>query len=695
MKTINRLLTITTALMCFTVIILQSGCSKDKGYYDLTEATAPEDMNTYQYLQSKRGIYDSLLYVIDRTGFTDTLKNNQVTLFAPTNESFKLAITNLNNLRAKSGKNPLFLSNIDKRHLDTLVSKYIIRGLYTSDSLTRQDGLMLTAVKYNQIMHAKLFTSTSSGYLNGGPSYIQYDNTKQSIFNRDWATATTSSIDIKTTNGIVQVIEPNHVFGFDEFVTRITYIPKVRTPFFGVPLQIPGLINAVDYDLGGQGVAYSDADPANNPRFYRSAEGVDIEPFQDGFNISETVTGEWLAYTVNVAEAGDYEMTFLLGSDQDNKKFNLEVDGVNVTGGTLTIPNTGDSRNWATITGDVSLTAGKHTLRFNVVSGGFKIFQFIFNAKFKNLPSGLTATWQEHWGNHNQLLKLFDYDDHVAVYHDKYMYPSVKWPKKVFNDAWAYVKQNYGGDATFGPDQRLRLILHRVVPETDNLGGGHPAHFGDASHDFHNVLDCGLGDWTFPEGQNIGLPIHEMGHIVEDNIDGIKGSPTGAIWGDSKFMEIFNYDVYKHIGKGDMAEAMIKEMEEKNPYREYPGRAYPGVRWFTEWFHPIYNQHGGVKLLYKYFQILRANYPRNGNRIERSADMNLGEFVHFYSGAAGVDLSTQAAIAFNPVLGADHWQDKDDQDPTYWPPYKAPQYWTLYGRAQFLKAQKDFPNVKY
>ena len=695
MKNLNRQFLITTALIGWTLMLLQSSCSKDNGFYDVSKEVAPEKMNTYQYLQSKRGIYDSLLFVIDRTGFTDTLKNNKVTLFAPTNESFKLAITNLNNLRAKSGKDPLFLANIDRRHLDTLVSKYIIRGLYTSDSLTRQDGLMLTAVKYDRIMHAKLFTSNSSGYVGGGPNYLQFDDTKQSIFVRDWATGTTGSVDIKTTNGIVQVMEPNHVFGFDEFVTRITYIPKVRTPFYGIPLQIPGLIKAIDFDLGGQGIAYSDAEGTNIGAFYRSAEGVDIE--RDGiqnYNIHQTVTGEWLAYTVNVVQAGDYDMTFMLGSDQDNRKFSLEVDGANVTGGTLTIPNTGDAQNWTAVSRGVTLTAGKHTLKFNIVSGGFKISEFIFNARLTNLPSGVTATWQEHWGNHTQLLKLFDYDDHVAIYHDQYMHPTVTWPKKVFNDAWAYVKLNYGGDATFGPDPRLRLILHRVVSATENLGGGHPAHSGDASHDFHNVLDCGVGDWSSPDGQNIGLPIHEMGHIVEDNIDGIKGSPTGAIWGDSKFMEIFNYDVYRHIGRDDMAEALVKEMDEKNPYREYPGRAYPGVRWFKEWFHPIYTQHGGVKLLYKYFQVLRENYPRNGNRIERGAQMNLGEFVHFYSGAAGVDLSAQAAIAFNPALGADQWADKDE-NPIYWPPYKAPQYWTLYGKAQFLQAQKDFPNVKY
>ncbi|EDM35584.1 endoglucanase-related protein [Pedobacter sp. BAL39] len=694
MKNFRSLLRPLVLCLCIGTVALQSSCRKDDTFHEEPAEREVVNMNTYDYLKSKRGIYDSLVFLIDRLGLADTLKNETVTLFAPTNESFKLAITNLNNLRASTGKSPLFLANIDTRHLDTLLTKYIIKGAYPSDSLTKQDGLMFYGVKYQRMMHAKKLTSSSSGYGNGGPAYIQFDDTKQSIFNRYWSTTTTGSIDIQTNNGFVHIVEPNHVFGFDEFVSRITFIPKVNMPFYGTPLTIPGVINAVDFDLGGPGLGYADSDDKNDLAYYRSAEGVDIATYNGGFKVEKTVSGEWLAYTVSVAEDGDYDMMAVLASGGDGRRFSLEVDGVNVTG-IQAVPNTGANNTFGGVSTTVPLTKGKHIIRFNIVTGGFDVYQLIFTPKMTNVPDGLTATWLEHWGNHNQFLRLFDYTDHIAVYHDQYMFSSVTWPKQVFSDAWAYVKQTYGGNATFGTDQRLRLILHRVIPATDNLGGGHPAHYLDSSHDFKNVLDCGLGDWSLPEGQNIGLPVHEMGHIVEDNIDGIKGSPTGVIWGDSKFMEIFNYDVYKKIGLDRMAADVVTEMEAKNPYRSYPGIAFPGVRWFTEWFYPIYNQHGKEQLLNKYFQVLRANFPRNGNRIERSKPMNLGEFVHFYSGAAGVDLSAQARIAFNPALGADHWPDKDEGDPKYWPPYKAPQYWTEYGEAQFQQAKRDFPNVRY
>ncbi|NIW30119.1 MAG: xylosidase, partial [Actinobacteria bacterium] len=60
---------------------------------------------------------------------------------------------------------------------------------------------------------------------------------------------------------------------------------------------MPGTIEAEDYDLGGQDVAYNDADANNNGGAYRPVEGVDLEATTDagfGFNVGWTVPGEWI-----------------------------------------------------------------------------------------------------------------------------------------------------------------------------------------------------------------------------------------------------------------------------------------------------------------------------------------------------------------------------------------------------------------
>src|SRR5690606_8089715 len=129
--------------------------------------------------------------------------DSNTTLFAVTNPSFQLAFTNLNNLYAISEKPAQYLATVDSAQLDTMVTQYIIRGTYNSDSLRHQDGLALTTVRQDYPMHARVLRATSSGFVDGGPEIIEILDTKRSQFNRDWIGTTTGSINIKTRNGMV------------------------------------------------------------------------------------------------------------------------------------------------------------------------------------------------------------------------------------------------------------------------------------------------------------------------------------------------------------------------------------------------------------------------------------------------------------------------------------------------------------
>jgi hypothetical protein len=88
-------------------------------------------------------------------------------------------------------------------------------------------------------------------------------------------------------------------------------------------------IQAVDYDLGPNGYAYYDLDTANyrisnskesignRGRTYRN-DGVDIyeDSLQKGkFYVGHIEDGEWLQYTIHVAEPGTYKLTFNISSD--------------------------------------------------------------------------------------------------------------------------------------------------------------------------------------------------------------------------------------------------------------------------------------------------------------------------------------------------------------------------------------------
>jgi hypothetical protein len=207
------------------LMLLISACSRDGGAYDPPVIVKDFNGTTYEYLKSKPGIYDSLLLVVDRLGDVSLLKDSNVTLFAPTNQSFQVALTNLNNLYALSQKPAKSYGTISLVQLDTMMTQYIIKGSYPTDSLLQQDGLSLRSVKFNYPMHAKVLRAPASGFIGGGPEYIEISDTKRSQFTRDWVNASTASINIKTTNGIVHVLTADHVFGFEDFISRLTFNP--------------------------------------------------------------------------------------------------------------------------------------------------------------------------------------------------------------------------------------------------------------------------------------------------------------------------------------------------------------------------------------------------------------------------------------------------------------------------------------
>ena len=273
-------------IIAFSTIALGIvACTKDTGFYDAALDDKTFSGSTYEYLKSKPGVYDSLLRVIGRVGLKGTLTDSNVTLFAVTNPSFQLALTNLNNLRNQTDKLPLYLYNVDSAHLDTMVSQYLIRGSVTSDQLTLQDGLRLQTMRYDYPMHGRLSKGSSSGYVGGGAELIEFSNTNKSQFVRDWITTNTSSNNVKTKNGVVHIVSGDHVFGFNQFVSRLTYVPPPPRCFF----------------IGGTLTGSRD-----NPQASEGASrAVDRDPFTK-FLGSDFING-WLKFELPApAVAGSY-----------------------------------------------------------------------------------------------------------------------------------------------------------------------------------------------------------------------------------------------------------------------------------------------------------------------------------------------------------------------------------------------------
>ncbi len=151
------------------------------------------------------------------------------------------------------------------------------------------------------------------------------------------------------------------------------------TPYYGSPQTIPGVIEAEDYDHGGEAVAYHDSDASNNGGAYRPAEGVDLENCSEGgYNLGWTVAGEWLKYTVDVDAGGDYAITSRVARGTAGVgAFHIEIDDVDVTG-SIPVEDTGGWQNWVDKRSSVTLASGEQVVKIVIEAGDVNINYLAF-----------------------------------------------------------------------------------------------------------------------------------------------------------------------------------------------------------------------------------------------------------------------------------------------------------------------------
>lgn len=269
-------------------------------------------------------------------------------------------------------------------------------------------------------------------------------------------------------------------------------------------------------------------------------------------------------------------------------------------------------------------------------------------AKATTTTSASPATWVETWDHTKTLTKVYD-DTSISVYYDQYVSNTVTWMQSDFTKVWSYVRKNYGSFC----DKKLYMVFHG---DGSGISGGHATSVFNEDHSYRNVVDLG-GVWDTRNVWNYGATTHEIAHVVEGSSKGVDHSPAWSIWHDSKWAEIFNYDVYKRMGWTTEAAALFTEMQTVTD--DYP-RA--GTQWFKNWFYPIYTRADSGAALNRYFTLLAQYFPQHNGGYTR--DLNMGEFIHFWSGAAQVNLKGLADTAFG---------------------------WTENFEMQFVQAQIDFP----
>ena len=153
---------------------------------------------------------------------------------------------------------------------------------------------------------------------------------------------------------------------------------------------------------------------------YNLMSGILLERTLDesGFaNVGYIESGDWLEYKISVPESKTYNINFRIAA-AGNTGFEFLVDDNLAL--TQNITNTGGWQSWTTLTNEIDLTAGEHTIKILAKNSGFNINWFeIGEIIINSIPESPNLTLYPNPAyetlnlsfNDNQLheLKLLDY----------------------------------------------------------------------------------------------------------------------------------------------------------------------------------------------------------------------------------------------------------------------------------------------
>jgi hypothetical protein len=268
-----------------------------------------------------------------------------------------------------------------------------------------------------------------------------------------------------------------------------TQIQQTQGPYGGYPASLAAIIEAENFDIGGEGVAYHDVDANNIPNQYR-AEGVDIENCNEGgYGLGYIRVGEWLEYTVSVPFTDYYEINIRVASNTTTGKFHLEFDGVDKTG-IISVPLTGGWQSWTTIKTTAYLMQGVQVMRLYADGYDFNINNFTFNNKpvvslteplanaIYNAPANIKITADANDPN-GSILKVDFYQGSVLV-GTSTTYPYTFTRNNVQTGMYTFKARAYDYENAFTDSAPVSITVNTAA--SDNLARNKPVVFSSVEN---------------------------------------------------------------------------------------------------------------------------------------------------------------------------------------------------------------------
>jgi GH25 family lysozyme M1 (1,4-beta-N-acetylmuramidase) len=172
-----------------------------------------------------------------------------------------------------------------------------------------------------------------------------------------------TNLDLDVYNGDLEQLKKEFLIGYQK-----NFGTADNNPFTVGP-GVTTTIQAEAYDIGGEGISYHDLSPAvNTGGVFRTSvrEGADVAPIGSdtgtgAAKLTDTHAGEYVEYTIDVSQAGDYQFDYFLAQSQPGATLHAEIDGQALA--TLNVPDTESGDAFAPVSQTTTLAAGQHVLR--------------------------------------------------------------------------------------------------------------------------------------------------------------------------------------------------------------------------------------------------------------------------------------------------------------------------------------------
>ncbi|WP_341838922.1 hypothetical protein [Chitinophaga caseinilytica] len=214
-------------------VALTASCQKEH-YFDGGVHTGKLDMNIYEFLKSRPLEFDTIVWILDKTGLAAEVQKNNITFIAPKD----LCVVNY--LKQMGGAK---LDTVNTETLRKAMSKYILPNVKIwreevpfDYDISRNGGQFVKTLSGDSVFLDSPRRDDYNGVKEAGPKFFRvwYHNGYGEFFGRRFTAANTwpetevngkrwnpwvssgivITTDLQATNGNIQVLNGSHTFNF-------------------------------------------------------------------------------------------------------------------------------------------------------------------------------------------------------------------------------------------------------------------------------------------------------------------------------------------------------------------------------------------------------------------------------------------------------------------------------------------------